>query len=106
MQLAERTAISLAYTLASICGPAIIVGDSFMTLWMGATFASHAGPVVEILMIGAWINGVAFIPFSLLQAQGRPDVVAKFTLWNWCRSLRYCGFSCNALAYRGLPWRG
>ena len=44
---------------------------------MGSTFASHAGPVVEILMIGAWINGMAFIPFSLLQAQGRPDLVAK-----------------------------
>jgi len=27
--------------------------------------------------LGAWVNGLAFIPFSLLQAQGKPDVVAK-----------------------------
>ena len=77
MQLAERAAISLAYTFASICAPAIIVGNAFMSVWMGPTFASHAGSVVQLLMVGAWINGVAFIPFSLLQAQNRPDLVAK-----------------------------
>lgn len=77
MQLAERGVISLAYAFGSICGPAIILGNAFMTLWMGETFASYAGPVFGILMIGAWINGVAFIPFELLQARGRPDLVAK-----------------------------
>jgi len=77
MELAERTATSLAYTFAAICAPTIIVANAFMTLWMGAPFASYAGPVAEILMVGAWFNGVAFIPFSLLQAQGRPDLVAK-----------------------------
>jgi hypothetical protein len=28
-------------------------------------------------MIGAWFNGIAFIPFVLLQGQGRPDLTAK-----------------------------
>jgi O-antigen/teichoic acid export membrane protein len=77
MKLAERTAVSLAYTFAAICGPAIIVGNAFLILWIGATFATYAGPILQILMIGAWINGVSFIPFSLLQGQGRPDLVAK-----------------------------
>jgi O-antigen/teichoic acid export membrane protein len=76
-RLAEKTVISLAYAFCSICGPAIIFGKSFLALWMGPAFASYAGPIVQILMIGAWANGVAFIPFSLLQAQGRPDLVAK-----------------------------
>ena len=40
-------------------------------------FASHTTQVVELLMVGAWINGIAFIPYSLLQGQGRPDTVAK-----------------------------
>jgi O-antigen/teichoic acid export membrane protein len=77
MQLAEKTVISLGYAFCSICGPAIIFGKGFLVLWMGSSFASHAGPIVEILMIGAWANGVAFIPFLLLQAQGRPDLTAK-----------------------------
>jgi O-antigen/teichoic acid export membrane protein len=31
-------------------------------------------------MIGAWFNGLAFIPFAQLQGQGRPDLPAKFHL--------------------------
>ena len=48
-----------------------------MTWWLGSEFASHTTQVVELLMVGAWINGIAFIPYSLLQGQGRPDMVAK-----------------------------
>ncbi len=77
VELAERSTISLAYMLGAICSSAIIIGKPFLTWWVGPDFASHAIPVFEILMMGAWINGVAFIPFSLLQGQGRPDVVAK-----------------------------
>ena len=38
---------------------------------------SKATPVFELLLIGAWINGIAIIPYSFLQGQGRPDLVAK-----------------------------
>ena len=48
-----------------------------MNLWMGPAFAVEAAPVLEVLLMGAWINGVAFIPHGMLQGQGRPDVVAK-----------------------------
>jgi len=105
-ELAERTVISLAYAFCSICGPAIIFGKGFLVLWMGPGFASYAGPVVQILMIGAWANGVAFIPFSLLQAQGRPDLTAKihamellpFIAILWFLLQRY-GLSGAALAW-------
>jgi hypothetical protein len=29
-------------------------------------------------LVGAWINGLAFIPFAHLQGQGRPDIVPKY----------------------------
>ena len=77
LELAERSAVFLAYGFGAICGPAIIVGGLFMTWWLGSEFASHTTQVVELLMVGAWINGIAFIPYSLLQGQGRPDMVAK-----------------------------
>jgi O-antigen/teichoic acid export membrane protein len=76
-EFAVRSAVSLGYGLGAICGPAIILGCPFMTLWMGVDFASRSAPVMELLMVGAWVNGIAFIPFSLLQGQGRPDLVAK-----------------------------
>jgi O-antigen/teichoic acid export membrane protein len=76
-ELAVRSVVSLGYCLGAICGPAIILCGSFMTLWMGVDFATWSAPVMELLMVGAWVNGLAFIPFSLLQGQGRPDVAAK-----------------------------
>jgi O-antigen/teichoic acid export membrane protein len=76
-ELAVRSVVCLGYCFGAICGPAIILCGSFMTLWMGVDFATRSAPVMELLMVGAWVNGLAFIPFSLLQGQGRPDVAAK-----------------------------
>jgi O-antigen/teichoic acid export membrane protein len=75
--LAEKAVISLGYSFGAICGPAIIIGGPFMSFWMGTDFAAYATPVFELLLLGAWINGIAFIPYSFLEGQGRPDLVAK-----------------------------
>ena len=75
--LSHRSTQVLAYLEAAVCGPAIIMSDQFFRIWLGADFAVIASPVAKILMVGAWINSVAFLSFSLLQAQGRPDLVAK-----------------------------
>jgi O-antigen/teichoic acid export membrane protein len=77
MLLAGSAVVSLGYGLGAICGPAIVVGAAFLSLWIGADFSSHAAPVLRVLLVGAWINGIAFIPYSLMQGQGRPDLVAK-----------------------------
>jgi O-antigen/teichoic acid export membrane protein len=76
--LAERALVALAYGYAVICAPAIVLITPFIVWWMGKDFASIAGPLAELLLIGAWINGLAWIPSVLLLGQGRPDVVAKF----------------------------
>ena len=57
---------------------AIILARPFLVAWMGQDFAVVATPVAELLLIGGWINGLAFLPYALLQGQGRPDIVAKF----------------------------
>lgn len=70
--------------LAKILTPIIIVGISmlqpFLDLWINPAFAGKSAPVGEIILLGIWINGLAFFPLALLQAQGRPDLVAKFHL--------------------------
>jgi O-antigen/teichoic acid export membrane protein len=76
--LAERALVALAYGFAAICAPAIVLITPFLVWWMGKDFASIAGPLAELLLIGAWINGMAWIPAVFLLGQGRPDVVAKF----------------------------
>jgi O-antigen/teichoic acid export membrane protein len=76
--LASRALLSLAYSYGAICAPAIILTPIFFKYWIGAEFAAVAAPVAQMLFFGAWINGLAFVPFGLLQSQGRPDVTGKF----------------------------
>jgi O-antigen/teichoic acid export membrane protein len=75
--LAQRIVASLAYAFGGICGSILLLGGPFMSLWVGAEFGAQATPVIQILMIGAWANGIAFIPYVLLQGRRRPDLVAK-----------------------------
>jgi O-antigen/teichoic acid export membrane protein len=76
--MASRALLSLAYGYGAICAPAIIVTPVFFKYWISADFAAVAAPVAEILFFGAWINGLAFVPYGLLQSQGRPDIPGKF----------------------------
>jgi len=82
--LAESSALAsnAVRALAAVMTPAIVAAiallPAFMRLWVGASFAANAAPVGVILLIGVWINSLAYIPYSHLQAIDRPDVVAKF----------------------------
>ena len=75
-------ASSAVIALAAVMTPIIILGMAalpiFMRFWVGAGFAQHAASVGIVLLIGVWINSLAFIPYGHLQAIERPDVVAKF----------------------------
>ncbi len=75
--LAAQATMTLAYCFGALCGPAIILAGPFLRLWVGEDFAAYATPIAELLLIGAWTNGIAFIPYTLLQGQGRPDLTAK-----------------------------
>lgn len=72
--LATRAMELLAWAYAAICAPAIVLSPIFFKYWIGADFAQNSAPVAELLFLGAWINGLAFIPYNLLQGQGRPDI--------------------------------
>ena len=78
--LTGRAALALAFVFGAICGPAIIVIGPFLQLWVGAEFARHSTLVAQILLFGAWMNGVAFLPLNQLLAQGRPNLIARLHL--------------------------
>jgi len=44
----------------------------------GVDFADHGSAVMRWLSIGVLMNGLAFIPYGLVQAAKRPDLTAKF----------------------------
>jgi O-antigen/teichoic acid export membrane protein len=100
MVLAKKATLSLGYGYGAICGPAIIIGGTFLKLWVGVEFASYATPVLELLLVGAWLNGLAYIPYALLQGQGRPDLVAKL---HTLECLPYIALLWFLLSQFGLP---
>lgn len=75
--LTEKALVTLAYAYGAICAAGMVLTQPFLDLWMGKDFGSIAGPIGELLLIGAWFNGFMYIFLALLQGQGRPDIVAK-----------------------------
>jgi O-antigen/teichoic acid export membrane protein len=73
----RRATISLTYGFGMVCGPAILLCGPFLRLWIGSHFAAASAEVAQILMFGAWSNGVAFLPYGFIQARGKPHITAK-----------------------------
>lgn len=81
----EWTAIlferSTRYVLLAMFAPALLLvtlAPEGIALWLGREFATHSAVVLRWLAAGMLLNGVAFIPYALVQAAHRPDLTAKF----------------------------
>jgi len=48
-----------------------------LALWVGTDIARHSTTVAQCILIGSYVNGLAMVPFTLLQAAGRSDLTAK-----------------------------
>jgi O-antigen/teichoic acid export membrane protein len=81
----QRRLGGLAFrTLAALMTLPVLVAifaiGPFLELWVGREIGGQAAPIGRILLIGFWINAFALIPFTRLQASGRPDLVTKILL--------------------------
>lgn len=89
-------------TLVVVLTPLIVLGlfimEPVLHVWVGAAFAVQAAPVGEILAVGVWANCLAITPYTVLQAEGRPDLVAKFHVAELVPYL--------LLLWAGLAWWG
>ena len=59
---------------------AIFLLEPALQLWVGKSMGGQAAPVGRILLVGFWANAFAMIPYTGLQASGRPDLVTKMLL--------------------------
>ena len=66
--------------MATLCIPAIVLARPFFSFWISPEFGASSGPVAAILLFSVVVNGAAFFPFVLLQAEGRPGVASRFHL--------------------------
>ena len=75
----RRATALLAYGFGAVCAPAILLSGPFLRAWIGPSLSPASHAVARIVMFGAWTNGLAFLPYGFLQAQGRPQVTAAAT---------------------------
>jgi O-antigen/teichoic acid export membrane protein len=79
---ARKLGVSTLEGLAAVTSPFAVVASTlagpFFAWWLGAELGREAAPVAALLFAGVWINGLGYVPYGLLQAQGKPDVPAKF----------------------------
>jgi len=82
-KLGNIYAYGLKYLLL-VMGPLILIfvlfAKDILNLWIGAEFALKSTLVLQILGIYVLISSLAYIPFTLIQGVGRPDIPAKFHL--------------------------
>lgn len=94
--------------LAAVMTPVTILGavalEPFLRVWVGANLAVHAAPVGEILLLGMWVNSLAVVPFAYLQAQGRPDLPAKFHVLEVAPYIGGLVLGLHVAGIRGAAW--
>jgi O-antigen/teichoic acid export membrane protein len=98
--IARQAVLGLAAITLPMTVVAVIVMKPFLGVWIGAEFAEVAAPVGEILLIGVWINSLAWVPAVMLQGQGRPAIVAKLHI---LELIPYVAILWIGMAWAGLP---
>jgi O-antigen/teichoic acid export membrane protein len=76
----RRTRASLACLM--FVGLAVISAGSHEVIatWIDTDFADRSAPVLQLLAMGAFVNVLARVSLSVLQASGRPSIPARLHL--------------------------
>ncbi len=84
----------------------VVLARDVMSLWVGPEFAVQSHMVMSILALGFFAGALARVPFAMIQAAGRPDVTARFHVFEvvpflavlWL-SIRWFGLPGAAVAW-------
>lgn len=76
-RLASEGLRSLVVVMTPLVAAGILFVKAFLAWWITPEFSQQSALVGQVILLGFWINGFAQIPYALLQACGRPDLVAK-----------------------------
>uniref|UniRef100_A0A4Y8PVN7 Uncharacterized protein n=1 Tax=Paenibacillus athensensis TaxID=1967502 RepID=A0A4Y8PVN7_9BACL len=77
----QRAGAALIYGLVFPLALALVTfAPEGLRLWINADFAAHGQTPMQLLAAGVLVNALAIVPFTYIQAAGRPDVTAKLHL--------------------------
>lgn len=69
----KGTLLWVAPAVVFIC----VIARPFFTLWAGPEFGRESTPLMYVLAVGFAFEAIAYVPFALLMALGRADLVAR-----------------------------
>ena len=69
-----------AALLFPVCLAVACIGPWALAHWVGEDLARASGRVARLLAVGVFANAMGQVPFTLVQATGRPDLSAKLHL--------------------------
>lgn len=78
-EVADVTARTLKFLFLVLTPPAAVFmffAPEIMLLWLGPEFAQHSTVVLQITTAVFFFNAFAYVPFTSVQALGRPDLKA------------------------------
>ena len=63
-----------------VCCSAAVLAYPSLSIWISPTFAQSALPITLVLIVGIWLNSMAMVPYTVIQAIGKPKITAIFHL--------------------------
>ena len=81
-----------------------IYAPLILQVWLGDEFVKNSLNVFRILLVGIFVNSIAFVPFTLLQGIGRPDLPAKFHLVELVFYISALCFLIQGFGIEGVAW--
>ena len=79
-QLGDQSLWWLLRTTTPLAIGAILLAGPGLTAWAGEHIADQATLVLQLLAVGVWLNVLAQVPQTLLQATGNASAVARLQL--------------------------
>ncbi len=67
-------------SLLLLCPVLMLGAHAGLTLWLGTEFADRSSTVLRILALGLLLNGIASVPYAVVQAAGHARTTAQFHL--------------------------
>jgi O-antigen/teichoic acid export membrane protein len=58
----------------------VVLAPEGLSLWLGHDFSEHSAVILQWLAAGIFVNSLAHLPFTIIQAAHRPDITAKLSL--------------------------
>lgn len=81
-----------------------LFAEPILSIWIDPRFAAQAGPILKIMAITALINGIAQIPYTMLQGMGRADLTGKLHIVELPLYLALLYLLCSHYGTQGAAW--